>query len=260
MKTITPFGEFRIFQNQQELAFEYARFFQELTIAIIARKDYMNVALAGGNTPKITYGVLSDFFKNKIEWNKIHFFWSDERCVPPDHPESNFLMAKTYLLNQLPIPEGNIHRVFGEQNPEMEATRYSNLIKRLVPQVSGIPVFDLIMLGMGDDGHVASIFPDQLALFDAPSLCIVGIHPVSGQRRITMTGQLLNHARTLTIMATGKSKEKILNDLFTNPDIASGYPVSRINLRKGKLIWFVDREICPTVLLEAALKSSKEAS
>lgn len=249
MKISTPLGEFRICKNQNELAFEYARFFQELSASVIARKNVMNIALAGGNTPKTTYGVLSDFYRNKIEWNKIQFYWSDERCVTPDHPESNYLMAKVYLLDRLPIPEGNIHRVFGEQDPEAEAIRYGNLIQRLVPQVSGVPVFDLIMLGMGEDGHVASIFPDQMALFEDASLCAVATHPLTGQKRITMTGRLLHNARNVTIMATGKAKEAVLNDLFNTPDRAAIYPVSRLAGGKGKVTWFVDQEICPPSLL-----------
>jgi len=249
MKVSTPFGEFRVHKNQNELAFEFARFFQDLSASVIARKDVMNIALAGGNTPKTAYGVLSDFYRNKIEWNKIHFFWSDERCVTPDHPESNYLMAKVYLLDQLPIPEGNVHRVFGEQDPVAEAVRYGNLIQRLVPQVSGVPIFDLIMLGMGEDGHVASIFPDQISLFDHASLCAVAVHPSTGQRRITMTGKLLKNARNITIMATGKTKEGVLNDLLNNPDKGSLYPVSRLREGKGKITWFVDQEIFPASLL-----------
>ena len=158
-------------------------------------------------------------------------------------------MAKVYLLDHLPIPEGNIHRVFGEQDPEAEALRYSNLIQRIVPQVSGVPVFDLIMLGMGEDGHVASIFPDQMSLFDHASLCAFAVHPFTGQKRITMTGQLLNNARNVTIITTGKTKEGVLNDLLNNPDREFHYPVSRLREGKGKVTWFVDQEIFPASLL-----------
>jgi len=246
METQTSLGEFRIFSNRDELAIAYGRYFHELSTACIHEKGVMYVALAGGNTPKTIFSVLSDYYRNLIEWNNIHFFWGDERCVPPDHPESNYLMTKVYLLQHIPIPEDNIHRIFGEQDPAAEVLRYGNLLKRLVPLSSRLPRLDLVMLGVGEDGHTASIFPNQMQNILSPELCVTAIHPVSQQRRVTLTGPVINNAAAVTILVSGKNKQPILTRVLKDPDAASIYPVANIRPSHGKLIWFTEKEAFPS--------------
>ena len=149
----------------------------------------LHIALSGGSTPKTLFAILAqEPYNSSIPCNRLHFYWGDERCVAPDHADSNYGMTHAILLSQIDIPAENIHRSRGEDNPEDEAKRYSEEITKNVLNSA----FDLIMLGMGDDGHTASIFPHEMHLLENPNVCAVATHPVSGQKRITLTGTTLN--------------------------------------------------------------------
>ena len=226
----------RIFKNTKELSFEFC---DEL-MKISSQKEKCFIALSGGSTPKIIFQTLSEHFKDKIHWNKIHLFWSDERCVPPDDSESNYGMAKQYLLNFISIPEENIHRIKGENEPEQEAVRYSKEIKNIVNSKNGLPSFDLVMLGIGEDGHTASIFPDQMHLLNSNKICDVAVHPLSGQKRITLTGKVINNSDKVIFLLTGRSKADILKKIIE--DNKKIYPAEFINPVNGELIFFVDDE------------------
>ena len=159
----------KIFETPDEVAKTFAEDFQGTVEKIIFEKGNINISLSGGSTPKILFDILADRYSNKIDWTKVHLFWGDERCVPPDDEESNYGMTKKRLLNFIIIPEENVHRAKGEVEPEKEAVRYSSEIKTRIKSKNqnGIPVFDLMILGMGDDGHTASIFPDSIELWDS---------------------------------------------------------------------------------------------
>ncbi len=201
-----------------------------------------HIALSGGSTPKGVFDLLSTARYGDLDWSKVYLYWGDERCVPPSHAESNFKMTKDHLLDRIDIPEANIHRVHGEEVPSQEAERYGTIISESLPAVDGVPQFDLVMLGLGEDGHTASIFPDQIALWDSPKNCEVATHPDSGQKRITITGRLINHAKKIAFLVTGASKAERVREIIQEDGDYQVYPASKVYPEQGEVIWFLDTE------------------
>jgi 6-phosphogluconolactonase len=227
-----------VFKNIEELSVDFCNNITQLT----SGKEKFFLALSGGTTPKVIFQTLVRDFKKKIEWNKVHFFWGDERCVPPDHSESNYGMAKEYLLDHIDIPVENIHRIKGEDNPDNEAERYSNEIKKYLPEVNGLPQFDAAMLGLGEDGHTASIFPDQLKLLSSDKICETAIHPSTKQKRITLTGKVINNSGEIYFLVTGKKKSIIVEKILNKKNNYLKFPASHINPFNGELFWFLGDE------------------
>lgn len=225
-----------LYHTTEEVAINFAAWFCQW----VKGKDRVNIALSGGNTPKLLFQILVTEYARKIDWEKIHFFWGDERCVPPDNSESNYKMAKELLLDPLGIPTDHIHRIFGENPPQDEAERYSNEINNHLSIKDGHPVFDLVILGMGQDGHTASIFPSQLDLMESPLTCDVGIHPETGQKRITITGTIINNANQVAVLVTGASKAEKVQEIFNRQDNWKKYPAAHIAPFHGQLIWYLD--------------------
>lgn len=201
-----------------------------------------HIALSGGSTPMMLFEVLANEFNDKIDWSKFHFWWGDERCVPPDNDESNYKLAKEYLLDHIDIPKKNIHRIHGEAIPEKEAQRYGQEMFRHLPPLDGWPSFNLLLLGMGEDGHTASIFPNQMDLLNSKDFCAVANHPVTGQKRVTITGQVLNHARAVYFMITGASKAETLMKIISQNTGYMSYPAARVHAVNGSLNWWLDEE------------------
>jgi 6-phosphogluconolactonase len=200
-----------------------------------------HLAISGGKTPDLLFAVLAARYADSILWQKIHFWWVDERMVLPDEPESNFGVANKLLFSKINLPEENIHRIKGENAPEVEALSYSEQIQDKLTQRSGWPQFDLILLGMGDDGHTASIFPDQMHLLNSKLICEVAVHPQSGQKRVTLTGQVISHALKICFLVTGSNKAARMADIWTNPEIAKLLPAAHIRPINGDLQWYVDK-------------------
>ena len=198
------------------------------------------LALSGGETPRLFFRYLAENYKSKIEWNKIKFFWVDERCVPPHDPESNYRMTKENLLSLIPVKEKNIFRIEGENDPSEEAFRYSRLLADNVPSSNKYPRFDLILLGLGDDGHTASIFPDNIGLINDKRFCAVSGHPVTHQKRITLTGSVINNAKNIFFHVTGTKKKDIVKSILLNEAGTENFPASHINPPDGYLYWFLD--------------------
>lgn len=231
--------DLKIFQTLNELSIQFAEILKnEVSLA----KNNFNLVLSGGSTPKYIFNYLSANHKTTIEWNKIKFFFGDERCVPPDNNESNYKMAYESLLSKLSIPEENIFRIKGEYKPDDEAKHYSDLITSKVILKNGLPQFDLIMLGLGEDGHTASIFPDQMNLLNENKICSVATHPKTKQQRITLTGGTINNACNIVFIVTGKNKSKIVDDLLNHKQDSINYPANFINPLNGKLFWLLDEE------------------
>jgi 6-phosphogluconolactonase len=203
-----------------------------------------NLVLAGGGTPRAVYGVLArPEFKTSIQWGCVHFFWGDERSVPPDHADSNFKMAKETLLAPLDIPKENIHRMRGENNPTAEAMRYANEIKNNLNERQGeTPRFDWILLGLGTDGHTGSLFPGVDAIEDHSGLCAVSVQPESGQQRITLTNRVLNQAHRVSFIVTGKSKAQVVAEILNDSPKSKNYPAAQLHPESGILEWFLDEE------------------
>lgn len=215
-----------------------------------SRAGRFTVALAGGSTPKGLYSLLATPESHRrIDWRQVYLFWGDERCVPPDHAESNYRMANESLISRVPIPEGNVYRMNGKQDPKASASRYEATLKRAF-QLSEkeIPRFDLVLLGMGEDGHTASLFPDSEALEETRRLVAAVYVEKLKSHRLTLTFPILNHAANVFFLVAGGSKAKILREVLLGQDGTEKYPAQRIKPNNGRVLWFVDQpaaSLCP---------------
>ena len=217
----------RIFENSQELAQGAAEHF-----VAIAQKDFFTVALSGGSTPKILYQLLADEpFRTQVPWSSTHFYWSDERHVPPDHPDSNYRMAHEAMLSRVPVPESNVHRIRSE-NPSAEqaADEYEKIV---------VPRLDLILLGLGPDGHTASIFPGSEVLHETKRLVAAPWVEKLNAYRITMTLPLLNNGASILFLVSGKEKAGIVKEVLEGP---KKYPAQFVQPTNGELIWMLDKD------------------
>jgi 6-phosphogluconolactonase len=200
-----------------------------------------HIALSGGSTPLAIFKLLTQSTKTE-DWEHVHFYWGDERMVPPDNKQSNFGNAWKNLIDPLRIPRDQVHRIVGEADPAEEADRYGQLLQERLPMENGLPVFDWIWLGLGEDGHTASIFPHQIDLWNAGEVCVVATHPVTGQKRVTITGSVINAARRVTMVVTGESKSQIVNEIVMKEGNYLVYPAFYINPNSGFLEWFMDQD------------------
>jgi len=232
-----------IFPSADELAGAIASQFLEIS-ARNSGRDNFALALSGGSTPKILFTLLAQPpYRQSIRWEIFHLFWGDERCVPPDHQESNYGAVRDILLNHIQIPAKNIHRIKGEANPEEEAVRYAGEIKKFVTGgKNGWPIFDWIFLGMGTDGHTASLFPGTTALKVIDRVCTVGNHPETGQKRITLTYPTINHAKRVSFLITGGNKRNLIQQILNEEKAAWRYPAAKIQPSGGILEWFLDND------------------
>lgn len=202
-------------------------------------KTCFNIAVSGGTTPEAIFRNLPCLKDGTIKWNSIRLFWVDERCVPPDDPESNYRMVKKSLIENINIPGANIFRIRGEAEPAVESDRYGALLADELPLMNNIPRFDLVILGLGTDGHTASIFPHNIFLFSSAVNCAVSAHPASGQKRITITGRVINNAANVVFLIKGQEKADIVRALISG-DNYSEYPASLVNPVNGDLTWLTD--------------------
>jgi 6-phosphogluconolactonase len=230
--------EVKIYENPEKVAKAFAN--ELIRIVNGSNQKRFDIALSGGETPKLLFKYLSSRFEEKIPWQRIHFWWGDERCVRPTHPDSNFGVADDLLFSVTDIPKENIHRIKGENDPEKEAISYSLQLQQELNHRDGWPVFDLIVLGMGKDGHTASIFPDQINLLDSDKICEVASHPETGQQRVTLTGKVLNNANRVYFLITGQGKAKRVSQIMNNLKKARKFPAYHIIPENGDLIWYLD--------------------
>lgn len=229
----------KISQSQDELAWDLARELADLINDAGKNKKVLNIALSGGNTPGLLFSILGDNFSDSVSWENVHFFWGDERCVPPVDPESNYGMTKRALFDKIKIPLSNIHRIRGENIPEKEAIRYSKEIDSLTRKRDGLPVFDLIILGLGADGHIASIFPGHQELITSEKTFTVAVHPVTSLKRVTITGRVINNAEMIIFLVTGSHKAEMVAAVIESPGITN-YPAASIEPVHGVLKWYLD--------------------
>jgi 6-phosphogluconolactonase len=229
-----------IYSEKNELAKKLARDFSEYVRRLTETQEMVDIALSGGNTPNLFFQAMTAL-RPDINWDRIRFYWVDERCVPPDHPESNFGKAYQTFLKPLGMPESSYIRIRGEDDPKTEADRYGELILDQVSPDMTFPVFDLVFLGMGADGHTASIFPHEVELWKADSLCTVGTHPESGQKRVTFTGHLINAAARVLFLVTGDEKAEIAKKVITRTGNYNDFPASLVAPTRGALEWYMDK-------------------
>jgi 6-phosphogluconolactonase len=217
----------------------------ELAREAIAGRGRFCVALSGGSTPRRMYEILSEAPRwAQIDWRRVEFFWGDERTVPPEHPDSNYGVAATVLLRKLGIPAERIHRIRGEL-PDVEeaAALYQEELARVfVTPVEGLPpIFDLILLGMGADGHTASLFPYSQALTERRRWVVGNTVPKVGKPRVTMTFPILNRAAEVRVLVTGADKAGVLKEALAGPREPERLPVQAVVPESGRLVWLVDR-------------------
>lgn len=232
----------KISKSKQEVALDFSRYLAIL----IANRETVHVALSGGSTPKIVFDELATNFQEDIDWTNVHLYWGDERCVEPTDDESNYKMTVSHLVSKINIPKENIHRIKGENDPAYEAKRYAEVLEKNIPLKNNIPQFDLVILGMGDDGHTASIFPHEIELWHSDTFCEVAVHPESGQRRVSITGQIINNADTVAFLVTGASKAEKFNEIKNQTGDFKKYPASLVQPSSGRLLWFLDEAVVKT--------------
>ncbi len=231
--------DIKIFDTLNELNQSFTNLVKE----VFEEKKQITVCLSGGSTPKSLFDYWAKNHKNDIDWARIKFFWGDERCVPPAHDESNYKMTKEHLFDHVPVSAENIFRIQGENSPQEEAKRYADVLKNEVELQNGIPSFDILMLGMGDDGHTASIFPHEIALWHSPEICVVGTHPLSGQKRVSLSGKTINAAKRVAFLVTGEAKaEKVKEIMNDSQASAKKYPAALVQPKSEKLYWFLDKK------------------
>jgi 6-phosphogluconolactonase len=242
--------EVRRYPNFENLSRAAAGFVCELAEKAVKKKGFFSFVLSGGKTPRLLYEILAKKdFSERMPWQQTHIFWGDERVVPPDHPDSNYAMAFDTLISKVPLPPENVHRIPTEKHPpDTIATVYENALRGFFQntgrgeEISTLPAFDLILLGVGQDGHTASLFPGDLALEERSRWVVA----VSGSKasppvpRITLTYPIINRARCVLFLTSVSGKKEVLEAILDGqvPE-DQPYPAARVK-PLGSLLWFID--------------------
>lgn len=236
--------DIHICQDSDSLARQAAFEFVRLANQAIASSGRFTVAFAGGSTPRKLYELLaSEAFRTQVIWSNVEVFWGDERCVPPDHPDSNYRMAYEALLSKVPISPETIHRMPAEREDVARATdEYERTIRERFDLAAGeFPQFDLVLLGMGDDGHTASLFPGTAAIHEQRRLVVAHYVDKLKTNRLTLTPPVLNQGRTIYFLVSGEGKATTLKEVLQGPYEPDRYPSQIIRPESGRLIWLIDR-------------------
>lgn len=232
--------EIRIFRDGERLSRHAANLFIEQSNRAILERYRCLLALNGGSSPVRLFQLLATEYREQVEWYKVHVFWGDERCVPPQDPGSNFRQAMDLLLSHVPIPEENIHRVKGELDPVPAAMEYAQTLKQFADPDLDFPHFDFILLGMGEDGHTASLFPGSPVHVTEPAIAVTADYQDRPAHRVTLTQLVFNRARMVVFMATGEKKADALAQVLGDRYNPEQFPAQRIDPKDGELIWLVD--------------------
>ncbi len=231
-----------IYPDIDTLSYEAAQYVVRIAKESIAAHGRFTIALSGGTTPTRLYGLLgSEPYSSHIDWNLVHIFWGDERCVPPDSPDSNYHMAQEVLLSKIAIPRHQVHRMPADQ-PDRDAAsqRYTDEMRRIFA-TNDIPDFDLIQLGMGPEGHTASLFPHQASLHETQRLVMPVSVPKPPPDRLTFTPPLLNAARNVLFLVTGSDKAGALQAVLEGAYQPDEYPAQIVRPVNGEVVWMVDK-------------------
>ena len=234
--------DIRIFKDLEILSRHAANIFVEQAEKVIAERGRCLVALNGGNTPTRLFQLLASDCREKVDWSKTHIFWGDERCVPPDDPGSSYGQAREALLSHVSIPDSNIHRLDTSFPPAEAAKDYAHTLKQFAAPPFAFPRFDLVYLGMGEDGHTASLFPGSPVQVTESVIPVTANYQDRPANRVTMTQLIFNQASTVVFMATGEKKANTLAEVLSdsyNPELL---PAQRIDPKDGQLIWLVDED------------------
>jgi 6-phosphogluconolactonase len=208
----------------------------------IAKKKRFAVAISGGSTPRRLYTLLgSDAYRHRVDWQYVHFFWADERCVPKEDEASNFRTAFDTFLSKIALPDRNIHRIKGEETPDKAAKDYEEEIRRSFGE-SERPGFDLIILGVGEDGHTASLFPGSKSLEETVRLAIPVYLGEPRKNRITLTLPVLNNADQILFLVAGPSKASVLSEILGEKEKRKWFPAGLVRPARGNMTWLIDQE------------------
>lgn len=235
----------QILPDPLALARALAELVADRAATALAARGRFTLSLAGGSTPKAAYGLLaSDEFAPRIDWSRVLVFFGDERCVPPDHPLSNYRMAREVLLDRVPIPPANVHRVRGELDPRDAAAEYEALLRGLLGiDAADAPArgLDLVLLGLGEDGHTASLFPGQRAVQAARRWVVAEYVSAVSMWRVTLAPVVLNSAEDVAFVVAGEGKAAVLRQVVEGPQESDRLPAQVIRPTRGRLTWLVDR-------------------
>ena len=233
---------YRISPTPAAVAAAAAQLFADAIIKAVQSRGLARVAISGGTTPKAMFALLAgEPFIKQIPWDKLYLYWVDERCVPPDNAESNYRMTNEAMLSRVPLPATQIFRMEGELDPEVAAARYESTIRNAFRlEGAQTPTFDLILLGMGDDGHTASLFPHTEGLNDLTHIVIANHVPQKDTWRITLTSPVLNQGREVAFLIEGAAKAQVLHEVFLGPFQPDTYPSQIIRPANGRLTLLLD--------------------
>jgi 6-phosphogluconolactonase len=241
MQTADTTPDVHVFDDPERVAREAAGLFIRLSIEAASARGAFSVALSGGSTPRRVYELLAeDDYRAQVSWPGVHLFFGDERTVAPDHPDSNYRMANEALLSRVPIPAENVHRIDGVGDAAAGASKYESELRAFFGDAAW-PRFDLVMLGMGDDGHTASLFPGSAALGEQQAWVAANWVEKFQTWRITLTAPAINAARRVLFLVTGAGKAERLREVLKGERDPARLPSQLIRPRDGALEWFVDR-------------------
>lgn len=232
--------QIRVSKNLETLSVAAAEIFAAAASQSIAERGRFLAALNGGGTPQRLFQLLASDFSARVDWTRVHVFWGDERMVPPDDPESSYGLARTLLLDRVAIPKDNVHRVHSELDAGAAVEDYSRVLKRFASPPLDWPRFDLVLLGMGEDGHTASLFPNSPVDASAPVLAATGRYQGRPAQRVTLTPIVFNAARQVVFMVSGAGKAEMLKRVFDDRYSMEEIPAKRIQPTDGQVIWLAD--------------------
>jgi len=231
-----------IYPDTETLSQEAARYIVRVAQESITAHKRFTIALSGGSTPKKLYGLLAEEpYRSQIDWAQVDIFWSDERCVPADDAESNFLMAQQVLLSKIPVPANQIHRMPADQTDRDAASYAYTLEMQQTIGSENVPSFDLIQLGMGPEGHTASLFPHQPSLHEQQRLVMPVTVPKPPPPRLTFTPRLLNAAAHVLFLVTGAEKQDAVKAVLEGDYQPDKYPAQIVQPTKGEVTWMLDQ-------------------
>jgi len=231
----------QVYDDLESLSHAAAELFVRRAQQAVQARGRFSVALAGGHTPRRTYELLAQRpLRDRVPWAQVHVFWGDERCVPPDDPRSNARMAREALLDHVPVPAEQIHPIRCAQAPREAAERYEDLLRDFF--AGQPPRFDLVFLGLGENGHTASLFPDTPVLDERERWVAEVYVAEQGLYRVTLTAPLLNRARLILCLVAGAAKAPVLHEVLKGPSEPRQLPAQLIRPMDSELLWFVDRE------------------
>lgn len=245
---MTLISSVQVIPDVEAVSHEAARIFINSAERCISAGGRFSVAVSGGSTPGRLFTLLgSELYADKIDWSRVYFFWVDERCVPKEHKESNFGGAWDSLLSHISIPESNIHRIKGEIPPVDGALEYEKELTNFFG-ADTTPAFDLIFLGMGEDGHTASLFPASDSLEEDKRLAVPVYIEKLKSWRITLTLPVLNNAHSVVFLVTGSNKAEALKEILGRDESAKNYPAYLIKPDNGSLTWLIDNDAASQIL------------